>query len=48
MYILIEKNTTDYEIVIPKTVGMTLIKALESKGKIQQLTPGNIEDQNTD
>lgn len=42
-----KKQTTNYEIVVPKTVGMNLIKALEPKASIQPLTPGNTEDRNT-
>ena len=45
MCFLTEKHITNYEVVIPKTVGMNLIKALESKAKILQLIPRNTEDQ---
>lgn len=46
MCFLKEKHTTNYEVVIPKMVGMNLIKSLESKAEIPQLIPRNIEDQN--
>ena len=41
MCFLIEKQTTNYEVIIAKSVGVNLIKTPESEAEIQYLIPRN-------